>query len=102
MKGRAPVRLADVVIGAVTEIALKGDNVEVSMEVRREKRSRITNTSVATLGSVSLLGEAAVDITASSSGEPILDWGYVRAEKKPGSIGDVAEQASEGLGEATA
>jgi hypothetical protein len=47
------------------------------MEVLKENRPRITTTSIATLGSVSLLGEAAMDITASSGGSSIQDWGYV-------------------------
>ena len=48
------------------------------MEVGKDHASRITTTSVASLGSVSLLGEAAVDITASSGGTPVPEWGYVQ------------------------
>jgi phospholipid/cholesterol/gamma-HCH transport system substrate-binding protein len=101
LKEGAPVRVAGVEVGSVTDVDFIGDRVEVLMEVSKENRPRITDTSVATLGSVSLLGEAAIDITASSEGTPIPDWGYVRAGRTAGSLGQVAEQASAGLEEAT-
>src|SRR6266550_3067937 len=65
-------------VGSVTKLNFVGDKVEVTMEVSKEQRQRITDLSTATLGSVSLLGEAAVDISANSKGTPIPEWGYVR------------------------
>ena len=100
LKAGAPVRLAGVDIGTVNDVAFVGDRVEVWMEVLEENRPRITTMSVATLGSVSLLGESAIDITASSGGTPIPDWGYVRSRRPSGSLANVAEQASVGLEEA--
>src|SRR3970282_170733 len=88
LKEGAPVRLAGVEIGSVTDITFSGDRVEVLMELGRANQPRITSTSVASLGSVSLLGEAAVDITASSQGEVIPAWGYVRSGPATGSIAD--------------
>src|SRR5215510_1465228 len=78
LKAGAPVRLAGVEIGSVKEVEFAGDRVEVLMEVRKNMAPRITTMSVASLGSVSLLGESAVDITASSQGTPVPEWGYVR------------------------
>ena len=75
LKEGAPVRVAGVEVGAVSELNFIGDQVEVVMEVNRDHQSRITTTSVASLGSVSLLGEAAVDITAASNGTPVPEWG---------------------------
>jgi phospholipid/cholesterol/gamma-HCH transport system substrate-binding protein len=100
LKAGAPVRLAGVDIGTVQDVAFVGDRVEVWMEVLEDNRPRITTMSVATLGSVSLLGESAIDITASSGGTPIPDWGYVRSRRPSGSLANVAEQASVGLEEA--
>ena len=60
------MRVAGVEVGSVSEVTFVGDRVEVLMEVGKDHAPRITTTSVASLGSVSLLGEAAVDITASS------------------------------------
>jgi len=102
LKVGAPVRVAGVEVGAVTKVAFMGDRVEVSMEVSKSMRPRITATSIASLGSVSLLGESAVDITASSQGEPIPDWGYVKSGPTAGSLTEVAEKASAGLEQANA
>jgi phospholipid/cholesterol/gamma-HCH transport system substrate-binding protein len=101
LKEGAPVRVAGVEVGSVTEVELVGDRVEVVMEVSRDMQPRVTTTSIASLGSVSLLGEAAVDITASSQGDPIPEWGYVRAGAAAGSFTEVATKATEGIDELT-
>jgi phospholipid/cholesterol/gamma-HCH transport system substrate-binding protein len=95
------VRIAGVPVGAVTAIDFNGDRVEVTFEISKQMQPRVTTASTAVLGSVSLLGESSVDITAASQGTPIPEWGYVRSGKTPGSIADVATQASVGLEEAT-
>ena len=102
LKEGAPVRVAGVEVGSVRDLNFIGDRVEVVMEVNKDHRSRITSTSIASLGSVSLLGEAAVDITASSSGTPVPEWGYVPSGRATGTIGDVAVQASTAIEQATA
>jgi phospholipid/cholesterol/gamma-HCH transport system substrate-binding protein len=102
LKPGAPVRVAGVEVGAVTGVTFTGDRVEVLMEVSKERRSLITTASVASLGSVSLLGESAVDITASSQGTPVQEWGYVRSGPASGSLADVAEKASSGIEQASA
>jgi phospholipid/cholesterol/gamma-HCH transport system substrate-binding protein len=101
LKSGAPVRVAGVEVGSVTEVELVGDRVEVAMELSRDMQSRVTTTSVASLGSVSLLGEAAVDITASSDGTPIPEWGYVPAGTAAGSFTEVATKATAGIEELT-
>ena len=101
LKPGAPVRVAGVEVGSVTEAQFIGDRVEVVMEVSRDMQSRITSTSVASLGSISLLGEAAVDLTASSQGTPIPEWGYVTSGPTAGSIADVSAKASKGIDELT-
>jgi phospholipid/cholesterol/gamma-HCH transport system substrate-binding protein len=101
LKPGAPVRVAGVEVGSVTEAQFVGDRVEVVMEISRDMQSRVTSTSTASLGSISLLGEAAVDITASSQGAPLPEWGYVTSGPAVGSIADVTAQASEGIEELT-
>jgi phospholipid/cholesterol/gamma-HCH transport system substrate-binding protein len=98
----SPVRVAGVEVGSVTAVSFIGDRVEVTFEVAEEVSSRITTGSMASLGSVSLLGEGAVDITPSSGGTPIPQWGYVRSGKTAGSLTDVATQASAGIEQLTA
>jgi phospholipid/cholesterol/gamma-HCH transport system substrate-binding protein len=102
LKAGAPVRVAGVEVGSVTDVELVGDRVEVVMQIARDMQPRVTNTSVAALGSVSLLGEAAVDITPSSEGTPIPEWGYVRSGPTAGSLTEVATQATAGIEELTA
>jgi phospholipid/cholesterol/gamma-HCH transport system substrate-binding protein len=97
----APVRLAGVEVGSVATLDFIGDRVEVTMVVGKENQSRITDTSTASVGSVSLLGDSAIDITASSGGTPIPEWGYVRSTATTGSLGDVATRAGSTLDEMT-
>jgi len=69
-------------VGTVTKVDFAGGAaglVEVSMRLDQRVKSRVTTESQANLGAVGLLGEKAVDITASSSGTPIPDYGYVQA-----------------------
>jgi phospholipid/cholesterol/gamma-HCH transport system substrate-binding protein len=97
LKPGAPVRVAGVEVGSVSETQFRGDRVEVVMTVNEDHRHLITTESVAVLGSVSLLGEAAVDITAASRGTPIPEWGYVKSGRAAGSLTDVATQATAGI-----
>ena len=97
LKEGAPVRVAGVEVGSVKKMNFAGDKVEVTMDVSKEQRSRITDQSVASLGSVSLLGEAAVDISAASQGKPIPEFGYVPSGPAPGSLSTAAEAATKSL-----
>jgi len=101
LKAGAPVRVAGVEVGAVSQVGFVSDRVEVVMEIKREHQPRITTESRAILGSVSLLGEAAIDISASSRGTPIPEWGYIQNGPRTVPIAEVGSQASEGLMEAT-
>lgn len=96
------VRLAGVNVGAVDDVYFDGAVVEVVLRVKPEAMDKITDRSVAQIGSVSLLGEGAVDISASSQGTPLKEWDYVRSEKTPGQIAEVAENASQTLAQASA
>ena len=62
----SPVLVAGVEVGTVTDVELTGEDVDVTFEVKKDMRDRITTASIATLGSVSLLGEGAVEITPST------------------------------------
>src|SRR5262249_44516311 len=95
------VRVAGVEVGSVKRVSLNGEEVEVDFEVNKEVRTRITDKSVATLGSVSLLGQAAVDIKPAATGTPIPDGEYVPSAKAKGSIADISDAAQAGIDEAT-
>ncbi len=98
----SPVRVAGVTVGAVTDIQFLGSEVDMLLEVREDMRERIRSSSRATIGSVSLLGEGAVDISASTTGQPIPEWGYVPSDAPPPQLADVTAQANRGIAEITA
>ena len=102
LKEGAPVRIAGVEVGSVEKVDFIGDQVDVTVEISKDHRPRVTTGSRATLGQVSLLGEAAVDITSSSEGTPIPDWGYIPTGKPTPSVQEVASQATASIEEATA
>ncbi len=101
LKPGAPVRVAGVEVGTVTAVDFAGDRVEVVLEIARDRQPLITERSRAILGSISLLGEPAVDITAATGGTPIPEWGYVQQGAAAGSIAAVATQATVTLDQAT-
>ena len=101
LKAGSPVRVAGVEVGSVTDTVFAGDQVDVIFELSKDVRPRVTTTSNAVLGQVSLLGLSSVDITASSTGTPIPDNGYVPTGKTAASLSDVTTQAQEGIGELT-
>ena len=102
LKPGSPVRLAGVEVGSVTNVMPVDEMVEVEFQVHRKWQPRITTASVARLGSVSLLGESAVDITPSVQGTPIPAWGYVPPGRPAVALADVTDQASQGVNELTA
>src|SRR3989442_884636 len=76
-KPGATGRVRGVKVGYGTVVEVVGTRVEGGMELSKDAQPPVTDQSVAMLGSVSLLGEAAFDITASSEGQPLPDWNYV-------------------------
>jgi phospholipid/cholesterol/gamma-HCH transport system substrate-binding protein len=101
LKPGSPVRVAGKEIGSVMGVDFAGDQVVVSFDVNREAQSKITDQSRATIGSVSLLGEGAVDITIGPRGTPIPQGGYVPTGKPAAALSDVTTQASEGIEQLT-
>jgi phospholipid/cholesterol/gamma-HCH transport system substrate-binding protein len=97
LKPGSPVRVAGKEVGSVKEIEFAGEQIDVEFQVNKELRDKITTESLATLGSVSLLGEGAVDITPSSAGTPVPEWGYVKTGRTPAQISEITDQASQGM-----
>jgi phospholipid/cholesterol/gamma-HCH transport system substrate-binding protein len=98
----SPVRIAGVEVGTVTAVQLVDDQVEVVFQVNERNRRVITSNSVARLGSVSLLGQSAVDITPSTTGTPIEPWGYVPQGRAVAIMSDMTDSVSEGINQLTA
>ena len=102
VKSGAVVRVAGVDVGKVTSIDFVGADVQVTMQVNEENKSRITDQSRATIGSLSLLGEPIIEISPSSSGRQLNDGDFVQSARTPGQISDVAENATQALEQTTA
>lgn len=100
IKAGSPVRVAGIEKGSVSQVEFAGTGVEVWMEVEDDVRRLITDRSVASIGSISLLGEGAVDVTAEPAGTPLGDWEYIRSGRTGGSIAELTEEATAGLTEA--
>jgi phospholipid/cholesterol/gamma-HCH transport system substrate-binding protein len=101
LKSGAPVRVAGVEVGSVKAVAFNGVDVDVIFEMSKDMQGRVTTESTAAIGSVSLLGESALDLTASPRGRPLAQDEYVKSKRAPGQLADVAEGATRSLEQAT-
>jgi phospholipid/cholesterol/gamma-HCH transport system substrate-binding protein len=101
LRSGAPVRVAGVEVGTVTDVRFDGADVEVTFQISREMQPRITTQSVASIGAVSLLGEPALDVTASQQGRALEEYEFVPSRRAPGQLADVAEGATRALEQAT-
>jgi phospholipid/cholesterol/gamma-HCH transport system substrate-binding protein len=97
----SPVRIAGKEVGSVKAVDLEGEQVDITFDVNKQYQGIITSVSLARLGSVSLLGQAAIDITPSARGTAIPEWGYVPAGKMPAQIADLSDSATQSISEIT-
>lgn len=96
LKAGGVVRLSGKEIGTVTAVEFAGREVEVKFEVLKDVRPLLTTESVATIGSISLLGESIVEIRPGQGGTPLNDNDYVKAAPAKG-FADLSAQASTGI-----
>jgi phospholipid/cholesterol/gamma-HCH transport system substrate-binding protein len=101
LKSGAVVRVAGVEVGTVRSVDLVDSEVEVVLRVNNANRSRITTESVASIGSLSLLGEPVIDIAPSTRGTPLDDGDYLASARAAGQLADVAEGATLSLEQVT-
>ena len=99
LKSGAVVRLSGKDIGRVESVEFAGEVIEVTCEVSKDVRALITDGSVATVGSLSLLGESMITIKAAPGRTPVPEWGYVRTSEA-GSMTSLTEAATAGLADA--
>ena len=100
MKSGAVVRLNGKDIGKVTSVDFAGREIEIGMDIHEDVKPLITTDSRATMGSLSLLGEPIVEISAATTGTPLENGAYVPSTAASGSIAEVASSAQVTLGEA--
>lgn len=101
LKTGAVVRVAGVEVGTVSDLEFAGSQVEVTMRVSKRMQEMITTDSRASIGTLSLLGAAVIDVLPASTGTPVPDWGYVTSTRPYGQLSSVAEGATRSLEEAT-
>ena len=98
----SPVRVAGVEVGSVSDVELVEGGAEVWFNILEDMRPIVTDRSRAKIGSISLLGEGAVDIEPGPGGTPIPDWGYVPTGTPAPTIAELTEQAGTGIADVTA
>src|SRR5207302_9290215 len=79
----SPVRVAGKEVGSVKDIAFAGEQIDVTFDVNKEVRDKITDRSTAVLGPVPLLGEGAEDGAPSEQAPPIPGDGYGPRARAP-------------------
>jgi phospholipid/cholesterol/gamma-HCH transport system substrate-binding protein len=97
LKPGAVVRLSGKEVGSVRSVEFVGTQVEVGFELLKDVRPLVTNRSSATIGSLSMLGEPIIDLTAGPGGAPLQDWAYVPAAVSATSFEGLATSASASL-----
>ncbi len=100
MKSGAVVRVAGKDVGKVTSVELSGSLVEVAMVLNRNVSALITTKSKASMGSLSLLGEPIVEISAAPGAPELPDNAYLESTGAGSPITDLANQAKTSLEEA--
>jgi len=83
----APVRLAGLTVGSIRRISFESDlgdpRIHVEVAVNRHFQSRIRDDSVATIGTIGLVGDKVFDITVGSAGATILEPGGMLTVMEP-------------------
>jgi phospholipid/cholesterol/gamma-HCH transport system substrate-binding protein len=83
----APVRLAGVTVGNVTRIAFgrdfKDPRIALTLSVERRVQDRVREDSVASIGTIGLVGDKILDITVGSVDRPALQPGAQLASVDP-------------------
>jgi phospholipid/cholesterol/gamma-HCH transport system substrate-binding protein len=83
----SPVRLAGVTVGNVTRITFgrepRDRRIAINVSVERRVQDRIREDSVASIGTIGLVGDKVLDITVGSYDRPILQAGAQLASMDP-------------------
>jgi len=95
IKAHAPVNLAGVEGGEVKdlEIIYKGDETNVIMTLLLDKNAKVREDSLASIGTMGLMGEKLIEITRGSKGTPFLAAGKNVKTKEPLSMDEMVDRA---------
>jgi phospholipid/cholesterol/gamma-HCH transport system substrate-binding protein len=100
MKPGAVVRVSGKDVGKVTKVAFSGELVEVDIALNEDVLPLVTANSKASLGSLSLLGEPIVEISAAPGGPPLANNAYIESTGAGSPIAQLADKANSSLEQA--
>lgn len=100
MKSGAVVRVSGKDVGKVTSVEFAGSLVDVGMTLNKDVRPLITANSKASMGSLSLLGEPIIEITATPGGPALADNAYLESTGGGSPVTELANLAKTSLDEA--
>ena len=95
VKAHAPVNFAGVEVGEVKDLDIiyKGDETNVLMTLILDKNAKVREDSIASIGTMGLMGEKLIDITRGSKGSPFLAPGKNVKTKEPLSMDEMVDRA---------
>lgn len=100
MKPGAIVRVSGKDVGKVKSVEFSGEMIDVGIVLNEDVRPLVTANSKASLGSLSLLGEPIVEISAAPGGAPLADNAYLESIGTGSPIAEMAAKATASLEQA--
>jgi phospholipid/cholesterol/gamma-HCH transport system substrate-binding protein len=100
MKPGAVVRVSGKDVGKVTKVEFSGELIEVGIALNDDVLPLVTANSKASLGSLSLLGEPIVEISAAPGGPPLANNAYIESTGAGSPMAQLAEKANTSLEQA--
>jgi len=98
LKRGSEVRLAGVTVGNVSDTAIRSDGkILVTFEVMEQYKNQIREDSQASIGSIGLLGDRSLDLTAGSPDQPVIPPGGLIAGVEPLDIQELLARAAPSL-----
>ncbi|HWU37729.1 MAG TPA: MlaD family protein [Candidatus Acidoferrum sp.] len=98
----APVRLAGVTVGNVTRIAFGRDladrRINLTLSVEQRVQDRIRQDSVASIGTIGLVGDKVLDVTVGSADRPVLQAGERLTSVDPVDYSGLLQKGDQILG----
>lgn len=97
----APIRLAGVSVGTVSSIGFGSDprdrRIHLALAIQAQVRDRIREDSVASIGTIGLVGDKVLDITVGSPDRPVIPPGGVLRSVEPPDLSRLVRKGEQVL-----